>query len=119
MPLTLFPIHNQGYPVWKQCLEAVSNPEGPHFHTGMAAMTEFAQYWFNLQHKLARTIIQQHLSMAAYDKHIITISRELAQLKHENDLLCGGTLPPSDQDCEVMVVYHCLSEAEHGLNYTL
>jgi hypothetical protein len=39
MPLTLFPIHNQGYPVWKQCLEAVSNPEGPHFHTGMAAMT--------------------------------------------------------------------------------
>jgi hypothetical protein len=29
MPIALFPIRNQGDPVWKQCLEAVSNPEGP------------------------------------------------------------------------------------------
>jgi hypothetical protein len=36
--------------VWKQCLEAVSDPEGPHFHAGMAAMAEYAQYSFDLQH---------------------------------------------------------------------
>jgi hypothetical protein len=45
MPIVLFPIHNQEDPMWKQCLEAVSNPEGPHFHTSMA---EYAQHMFNL-----------------------------------------------------------------------
>jgi hypothetical protein len=29
MPIALFLIRNQEDPVWKQCLEAVSNPEGP------------------------------------------------------------------------------------------
>jgi hypothetical protein len=46
------------------------------------------------------------------------ISHELAQLKNENDLLCGGTVPPSDQDLELAVAYHRLSEAKHGWNYT-
>jgi hypothetical protein len=40
MPITLFMIHDQRDPVWKQCLGAVSNPDGPHFHTGMTAMAE-------------------------------------------------------------------------------
>jgi hypothetical protein len=31
MPITLFPICNQEDPMWKQCLEAVSDPEGPLF----------------------------------------------------------------------------------------
>jgi hypothetical protein len=42
MPIAPFPIHNQGDPVRKQHLEAVSDPKGPHFHTGMAVMDEYA-----------------------------------------------------------------------------
>jgi hypothetical protein len=42
MPIVLFLIRNQEDPVWKQHLEAVSNPEGPHFHTGMAALAGYA-----------------------------------------------------------------------------
>jgi hypothetical protein len=48
MPIALFPIRTQEDPVWKQRLEAVSNPEGPHFHTGMAALAGYAQQLFNL-----------------------------------------------------------------------
>jgi hypothetical protein len=48
IPIALFLIRNQEDPVWKQCLEAVSNPEGPHFHAGMAALAEYAQPMFNL-----------------------------------------------------------------------
>jgi hypothetical protein len=88
MPIMLFLIRNQGDPVWKQCAEAVSDPEGPHFHAGMAVISEYAQHSFNLQHNLSRTVIQQRLSMAAYDEH-------------ENALLHRGTLPPSNQDCEL------------------
>jgi hypothetical protein len=42
--------------------------------------------------------------MAAYDDRHITISCELAQLKCENDLLRGGTVPPLDQDREMKVM---------------
>jgi hypothetical protein len=42
MPITLFPTCYQGDPVWQQRLEAVSEPEGPHFHTSMAVMAEYA-----------------------------------------------------------------------------
>jgi hypothetical protein len=111
MPIALFPIHNQGDPVWKQRLEAVSDPECPHFHVGMA---EYEQYSFNLQHNLTRTVIQQRLSMAAFDEHHIAIPHELEQLKHENALLHGGTLPPLDQERELNVTYRRLSEDEHG-----
>jgi hypothetical protein len=41
MPITFFLIQNQENPVWKQCLEAVSDLEGPHFSTGMAAMAKY------------------------------------------------------------------------------
>jgi hypothetical protein len=58
IPITLFPIHYRGDPVWQQCLEAISDPEGPHFHVGMAAMAEYAQDSFDLQHTTSRTIIQ-------------------------------------------------------------
>jgi hypothetical protein len=34
--------------MWKQRLEAVSNPEDPQFHAGMAALVEYAQHMFNL-----------------------------------------------------------------------
>jgi hypothetical protein len=41
MPIALFLICNQEDPMWKQRLEAVSNPEGPHFHTGMAVLAGY------------------------------------------------------------------------------
>jgi hypothetical protein len=87
MPIALFPVHYQGDPVWQQRLEAISNPEGPHFHIGMAAMAEYAQYSFDLQHTTTRTIIQQSLCMAAYKECHIAISHELTRLNCENDLL--------------------------------
>jgi hypothetical protein len=42
MPIVLFLIRNQEDPMWKQRLEAMSNPEGPHFHVGMATLAEYA-----------------------------------------------------------------------------
>jgi hypothetical protein len=42
MPIALFLMLNQEDPVWMQCLEAVSNPKGPHFHAGMAALAGYA-----------------------------------------------------------------------------
>jgi hypothetical protein len=77
MPNTLFPIRNQGDPVWKQCLEAVSNLKGPRFHASMAVMIEHIQYSFNLQHNLTRTTIQQHLSTATCHERNTAILRDL------------------------------------------
>jgi hypothetical protein len=57
------------------------------------------------------------MCMAAYEERHITISRELVQLKCENDLLRGGTVPPLDQDWELNVAYRRLSEAEHTWHY--
>jgi hypothetical protein len=55
--------------------------------------------------------------MATYEECHIATSHELAQLKCENDLLRGGTIPPIDQDRESKVVYHRLSKAEHAWHY--
>jgi hypothetical protein len=96
MLIALFPIRYQGNPVWQQHLEAVSEPEGPHFHAGMAAMAEYAQYSFNLQHNTTTTVIQQCLCMAAYEERHITTSCELAQMKCENDLLRDGMVLPTN-----------------------
>jgi hypothetical protein len=94
LTITLFPIRYRGDPMWQQCLEAVSDTEGPHFHAGMAVMAEYAQYSFDLQHNRTRTVIQQRLCLIAFDVRINDISHELAQVKNDNDLLCGGTIPP-------------------------
>jgi hypothetical protein len=48
LPITLLRIRNQENPVWQQRLEAVSDLEGPHFHTGMILLARYAQYLFNL-----------------------------------------------------------------------
>jgi hypothetical protein len=40
MPITLFPIHNQGDPIWQQHLETTYDLEGPHFHAVVATMFE-------------------------------------------------------------------------------
>jgi hypothetical protein len=106
MPITLFSIHNQEDPVWKQHLEAVSNPEGPHFHAGMAALAGYMHHMFNLQPSTARTIIQQRL-------HLGSLEQLIEELRHANVILCSGTPPPSDQDRELQVTYRRLSEAEH------
>jgi hypothetical protein len=57
------------------------------------------------------------MCLAAYEERHIATSRDLAQLKCENDLLRGGTVPPTNQDRELKVAYHCLSEAEHKWHY--
>jgi hypothetical protein len=58
MPIALFLIRNQEDPMWKQCLEAMSNPEGPNFHVGMVVLAKYAHHMFNLQANTARTFTQ-------------------------------------------------------------
>jgi hypothetical protein len=41
LPIALLPIQNQENPIWQQCLEAMSNLEGPHFSIRMAAMAKY------------------------------------------------------------------------------
>jgi hypothetical protein len=48
MPIVLFLIQTQENPMWKQCLEVMSDLEGPHFNAGMAALAKYTQYLFNL-----------------------------------------------------------------------
>jgi hypothetical protein len=98
MPLALFPFRYQGDPVWQQHFVAVSDPEGPHYHASMATMAKFTQGLFNLQHSTDMRVVQQRPCMAACEERYTATSRELAQLKCENDLLHGGTIPPSEQD---------------------
>jgi hypothetical protein len=40
--IAMFLIREQEEPMWRQRLQDVTNPEGPHFHAGMAAMTKYA-----------------------------------------------------------------------------
>jgi hypothetical protein len=110
MPIVLFSIRNQEDPMWKHRLEAVSNPEGPHFHAGIAALVGYTQHMFNLQASTGRTVIQQHLHSRSLEQHV-------EELRHANAILHSGTPPPSDQDHELQVAYHRLSEAEHGWHY--
>jgi hypothetical protein len=117
MPIALFPFRYQGDPVWQQHLEAVSDLEGPHFNKSMAAMAEYAQSSFNLQHNIAKIIIQQRLCMPAYDERHIATLRELAQLMCENDLLCGGRVLSSDKDHELKVTYRRLNKVKHTWHY--
>jgi hypothetical protein len=112
MPIALFSIRNQEDPVWKQRLEAMSNPEGPHFHAGMAALVGYAQHMFNLQASTGRTIMRQHLHSSSLEQHV-------EELRRANSILCSGMPPPLDQDHELQVAYRRLSEAEHGWHYFL
>jgi hypothetical protein len=52
LPIPLLLIRNQENHVWQQCLEAVSELEGPHFHVGMTSLARYAQYPFNLQYNM-------------------------------------------------------------------
>jgi hypothetical protein len=110
MPITLFLICKQEDPMWKQRLQAVTDPEGPHFHASMAVMTEYMQNMFNLQQNTIKTIVQQRMRLTLLEQHVEGLS-------HKNAILCSGTLPPSDQDRELQVTYRHLSEAEHRWHY--
>jgi hypothetical protein len=94
MPITLFLICEQEEPMWRQHLQDVTDPEGPHFHTGMAVMTKYAQHMFNLQWNTIKTVIQQRLRMTFLEQHV-------EGLRHENATLCSSTLPPSGKDHEL------------------
>jgi hypothetical protein len=94
MPIALFLIRNQEDPVWKQCLEVVSNPEGPHFHAGMAALAGYVQHMFNLQASTGRTVKRQPLHSSSLEQHV-------EELRHANTILRSGKPPPSDQDREL------------------
>jgi hypothetical protein len=76
-PIVLLLIQNQENSVWQQCLEAVSDLEGPHFHVGMTLFARYAQYLFNLQHNTARTGMQQCMCLTAYEEHTTATSCEL------------------------------------------
>jgi hypothetical protein len=94
MPIMLFPIHNQEDPMWQQHHEAVPDLECPHFSTGMDEMARYMQYLFNMQHNTASTVIQQRLRLTTYGEHI-------KGLRHENAILCSGTLSPFDRSREL------------------
>jgi hypothetical protein len=106
IPIALFLIHNQEDPVWKQHLEAVSNPEGSHFHADMAALAGYVQHMFNLQASTGRSVMRQHLHSSSLEQHV-------EELRHANAILRSGMPPPSDQDCELQVIYHHLSRCLH------
>jgi hypothetical protein len=110
MPIVLFLIRNQEDPMWKQCLDAMSNPEGPHFHAGMAALAGYVQHMFNLQASTGRTLMRQCLHSSSLEQHV-------EELRHANAILHSGMPPPSDQDRELQVAYRRLSEAEHRWHY--
>jgi hypothetical protein len=57
MPIALFLIREQEEPMWRQCLQDVTDPEGPHFHAGMAAMTKYTQYMFNLHRNTIKIVV--------------------------------------------------------------
>jgi predicted RNase H-like nuclease (RuvC/YqgF family) len=96
----------------------MSDLEGPDFHLGVTSLAWYTQYLFNLQHNIARTVMQQRMCLTAYEEHTAATLRELERLRHENVILHSGVRPPSEQDRELQVAYRRLSEAEHGWNHT-
>jgi hypothetical protein len=118
LPIMLLPIRNQESPVWQQRLVAVSNLRGPHFHTGMTSLAKYVDYLFNLQHNTARIARQQRTCLMAYEESATTAAREIERLRHENTILRSSAQLPSEMDSELQEVYHRLSDAEHGWNYT-
>jgi hypothetical protein len=44
LPIALLPLWKQENPVWQQCLEAMSDHKGPHFHAEMTSLAKYVQY---------------------------------------------------------------------------
>jgi hypothetical protein len=49
--------------------------------------------------------------------HSGSLEQHVEELRHANAILHSGTPLPLDQDRELQVTYHRLSEAEHGWHY--
>jgi hypothetical protein len=60
--------------------------------------------------------MQQRTHLTAYEESVT--AREIERLRHENAILRSRAHPPSELDHELHEVYHCLSDTEHGWNYT-
>jgi hypothetical protein len=118
VPIALLPIQNQENPIWQKHLEAMSDLKGPHFHAGMTSLAKYTQYLFNLQHNTMRIARQQRMRLTSYEESATTAAREIERLRHENAILRSDAWPPSEMDYELQEVYHHLSDAEHGSNYT-
>jgi hypothetical protein len=54
----------------------------------------------------------------AYEESATATAREIDRLRHENVILHNDARPPLELDHELQEVYRCLSDAEHGWNYT-
>jgi hypothetical protein len=100
-PIALFPIQNQDEPEWQQCHETVCDITSPLFSTGSTEMAKYSRYLFNLQHNTGRTIIEQCAHLNAYEEQATFTSCEMGRLRHENAILCHGTLQSSDKDIEL------------------
>jgi hypothetical protein len=53
-----------------------------------------------------------------YEESATATACEIERLRHENAIQHNGARPPSQLDRELWEVYHCLSDAELGWNYT-
>jgi hypothetical protein len=87
----------------------VSNPEGPHFHIGMAALAGYRSTRLTCRRAL--------VGPSCGSLHSSPLEQHIEELRRANAILCSGTPPPSDQDRELQVAYRRLREDEHGWHY--
>jgi chromosome segregation ATPase len=73
---------------------------------------------FNLQHNTTGIARQQWTRLTAYGESATTTAREIERLRHKNAILRSGARPLVEMDHELQEVYRCLSDTEHGWNYT-
>jgi hypothetical protein len=62
--------------------------------------------------------MQQRMHLTMYEESATTTTRKIERLRHENAIHRNDACPPSEHDRELQKVYHCLSDTEHGWNYT-
>jgi hypothetical protein len=62
--------------------------------------------------------MQQRTHLTAYKESTTAATCKIERLRHKNAILCSGAHPPSEQDCELKEVYHCLGNTENGRNHT-
>jgi hypothetical protein len=56
----------------------------------MTSFARYVQYLFNLQHNTARTGLQQHKHLMAYEESATATAYEIERLSPENAILCSG-----------------------------
>jgi hypothetical protein len=101
LPIAPLPIQNQENPIWQQCLEAMFDLKGPHFHAGMTSLAMYMQYLFNLQHNTVRTGKQQCTRLTTYEESATTTAHEIERLRYENAILFCSARPPLELDHEL------------------